>query len=197
MAGGTSAQNIFLAGPDQSKTTGAILRAPLGTPLPSSLDDQINGAFIGSGYVSDKGLGLTPEMSTKDIKDWNQEVVRRLVESFSCLLEWEMLETSKESLENYVGADNVSQTEATQDHGTRLVAKLKKEELPRVAWIFKMKDGPRKLMIVVEEGQITKRNKLDFVPTDAVKWGVGLTTYPGTEGTHVTIYTDDGVIKLD
>lgn len=192
MAGGVSAQNVLVGTPQQTKVVGAILRAPVGTALPTDLTSELNASFVGSGYISDAGVTVTPEVSTTDIKDWAGEVVRRLIETFTGLIEWEQLETSKESLENYFGEANVKTTRATKDHGTQIRAELRKDELPHYSWIFRVKDGDRRLMIVVEDGQITERKEVTFQSSDATKWGVKLSTFPGTDGAHAYILFDDG-----
>jgi hypothetical protein len=48
------------------------------------------------------------------------------------------------------------------------------------------------VLLVVPDGQITKREGIEFKASDPTTWGVELTTYPDENGDHVLIYTDDG-----
>ncbi|MFJ4166288.1 hypothetical protein ACIPY5_12090 [Microbacterium sp. NPDC089698] len=197
MAGPTGAvnsANIFTGGPDQA-VTGAVLSAPIGTTLPTSISGTLPAAFAASGYVSDKGLSLTPNRATKDIKDWSNTVIRKVLDSFDNELEWENLETNEASLKTYWGDANVTVTAATATTGTQTKTAVNSEDLPHKAWAFKIKDGARKVLIVIPDGQVTSQNKIDFVRTDAIKWGVKLTTYPDATGNHIYIYTDDGVFS--
>lgn len=200
MAGGTDNQKVLIGAPDQSKTTGAIMRAPLGTDLPESIDAAMPGttldeAFVGCGYVNEDGLSITPDMSTKDIKDWSQQVVRKIVESFTNEVAWKHLETSKESLENYFGPDNVEVLAAANTtHGTQLKATLNKAELPRCAWIARIKDGKQRVLVVLPDAQVTSREAIEFKGADPTTWGVTLTTYEDENGNHAYIYTDDGLV---
>lgn len=190
---GIDQSKIFTGGPNQTKVVGAILRAPLGTTMPATIDTAPDAAFVASGYITEDGLELTPELSTKDIKDWSGAVVRKLVETFTNELMWKHLETAKESLENYFGAANVTVTARTTTKGEQIKAVLNKNELPHGAFIFQIKDGPRRIMITVADGQVAKREKLAFKATDPTTWGVTLSTFEDTNGNHVTIFTDDGV----
>lgn len=196
MAGGTDQSKIFTGGPSQTSVVGAILRAPLGTAMPTTAGGTINAAFVGAGYISEEGLELTPDMSTKDIKEWGGAVVRRLIETFMSELAWKHIETNKESLENYFGAANVTVTAANATHGEQLKAKLNKAELPHQAWIFQIKDGPRRITICVGDGQITKREKVSFKNSELVAWGTTLTTFEDANGDHLVILTDDGKITV-
>lgn len=199
MAGGIDNQKVLIGAPDQSKTTGAIMRAPLGTALPGSIDaampETLDDAFVGCGYINEDGLSITPDMSTKDILDWSQQVVRKIVESFTNEVAWKHLETSKESLENYFGEDNVEVLAAANaSHGTQLLAKLNKAELPRCAWIARIKDGKQRVLVVLPDAQVTGREAIEFKGSDPTTWGVTLTTYEDEDGNHAYIYTDDGLV---
>lgn len=190
---GIDSNNVFTGGPNQTKVVGAVLRAPLGTPLPEAIEDVLDAAFTSSGYVTEDGLELTPDLSTTDIKDWSGAVVRRLIETFTNTLKWAHLETNEETLSTYLGAANVEVVAAaTAEHGLQLKGRLNKDELEHTSLVFRIKDGPRRMLIVVPDGQVSKRDSLKFVATDATKWGVELTTFEDENGDHVLIYTDNG-----
>lgn len=185
-------KNVFVGAPDQ-KTTGAILSGPTEVDLPENVRDQVPSAATSSGYVGEEGITLTPERSTEDIRDWSGAVIRKILTEFDGTLSWEHLELSEEALRNYFGDDNVEVTAATSEHGTETKAVLNADELPIKSWFFKMKDGPRRVLIVVPRGQVTEQGEIQFVKTDAVKLPVTLSTYPDAEGNNIYIYTTDGV----
>lgn len=187
-----NAQNVLVGAPDQA-TTGAILSAPLGTTLPTSAVATTDPAFTGSGYISEDGLTLTPDSSTTDIKDWSGATVRRILEDFTGTLSWAHLETSEEALKNWFGDDNVTVTPPTSTTGTQIRATLGSYELPRKEWLFRMKDGAKRMLIVVPDGQVTSRDAVSFTKSNAITWPVELTAYPDAAGHSVYVYTDDGV----
>lgn len=186
------ATNVLTGAPDQL-TTGPILSAPRGTVLPTDPLDTLDPAFKDSGYISTDGLNLTPERSTESIRDWSGAEVRKILTEFAATLAWAHLETNEASLKNYFGDDNVTVTAATATEGTRIAALLKGAELPRKAWVFKIKDGDHRVLIVVPDGQITETGEVSFVKSGAITWPCTLTTYPDADGVHVYVYTDDGV----
>lgn len=186
------ATNVLTGAPDQL-TTGPILSAPRGTTLPTGVTGPLDPGFEDSGYISADGLNLTPERSTESIRDWSGAEVRKILTEFAATLAWSHLETNEASLKNYFGDDNVTVQAATATEGTRITALLKGTELPRKAWVFKIKDGDHRVLIVVPDGQITETGEVSFVKSGAITWPCTLTTYPDANGVHVYVYTDDGV----
>lgn len=187
------ANNVLTGAPDQL-TTGPILSAPKGTAVPTGITDTIDPAFKDSGYISADGLNLTPERSTESIRDWSGAEVRKILTEFAATLAWSHLETNEASLKNYFGDDNVTVTAATATEGRRIAAELRAAELPRKVWVFKIKDGDNRVLIVVPDGQITETGEVAFVKSGAITWPCTLTTYPDADGVHVYVYLDDGQV---
>lgn len=185
-------RKVFTGGPDQL-TTGAILRAPLGTALPTGTATAVDAAYKDSGYIGTDGLKLTPTTSTETIKDWSGATIREVLADFAAKLSWTHLELSEEAMKVYFGDDNVDVTAATLTTGTLTTARLNAVELPINQWAFKIKDGVRKVLISVPLGQVTERGEITFTKTSAISLPVVLTTYPDASGNNVYIYTDDGV----
>ena len=183
---------VLVGAPDQT-TTGAVMDAPVGTTLPTSAVDEIADGFKSSGYISDDGLALTPDRSTTDINDWSGAAVRTLLKSFTAIITWSEMEMSYDSLRHAFGEDNVKKIPATKDHGEQVVVSLNSSIPPARSWLFRMKDGATKIMIVVPNGQITAVDELDFTSSDAVKLPLTLSCHPDSTGNSIYIYTDDGV----
>lgn len=184
--------DVRIGAPDQG-TTGAILNAPLGTTLPSMSNWELDQAFQGNEYVSEDGLTLTPSMSTTDIKDWSGATVRKVLESFDGTLSWTMISTNAEALGIAFGADHVETQAATPTSGTKNKVELGAHLPESRSWVFKMKDGDAKIMIVVPEGQVTEVAEVTFAANAAIGWNVTLSCYPDDGGESIYIYTDDGV----
>lgn len=188
---------VRIGAPEQ-KTTGAIKHAPLGTTLPSLSDISMSGvtldsAFTGDEYVSEDGLTLTPSMSTSDIKDWSGAVVRKVLESFDGTMKWTMISTNEESLGVAFGADHVTASAATQTDGKKLKVELGAHIPESQSWVFMMKDGDARIVILVPNGQVTEVGEVKFTAKDAVGWAVTLSCYPDENGECIYIMTDDGV----
>jgi hypothetical protein len=183
---------VLVGAPDQT-TTGAVMDGPVGTTLPTSAVDEIAEGFKSSGYISDDGLALTPDRSTTDINDWSGAAVRTFLKSFTATITWSEMEMSYDSLRHAFGEDNVKKIPATKDHGEQVVVSLNSSIPPARSWLFRMKDGATKIMIVVPNGQITAVDELDFTSSDAVKLPLTLSCHPDSTGNSIYIYTDDGV----
>lgn len=191
-------KDVRIGAPDQ-KTTGAIKHAPVGTTLPTlasigksgvTLDD----AFTGNEYVSEDGLTLSPSMSTTNIKDWSGAVVRKLLEEFDGTLSWTMISTNAGSLGVAFGSENIQTEAATATHGNQVAASLGAQLPEEQSWVFLMKDGDARIVIVVPKGQVTEVGEVNFQSNAAVGWNVTLSCYPDENGKSIHIYTDDGEV---
>lgn len=189
-----SASNVLVGAPDQA-TTGAILSAPLGTALPDSALAAIDGAFVDSGYISEDGLTVTPDKSVEQIKDWSGAIVRSFISEFNGSLSWAHLETNEASLSNWFGDDNITVDAATGASGAAITGIINTVEMPRKSWVFRVKDGEKKVLIVVPDGQVTESGEVQFTQSDALTWPITLTTYPDAAGNNIYVYTDDGVFS--
>lgn len=184
-------KSIFAGGPDQA-VTGAINSAPTGTALPTDETTALNVAFKDSGYISDAGLKIGSNQNSTDITDWSGNLVRTIMSGYGNQLSWEHLEWNEQSLKNFLGENNVTVT-ATVGAPTKITAKFNGDEMPVKEWVFNIKDGARKIRVVVPNGQVSERGEITFVKTDAVKLPITLKTFPDASGNHVYVYSSDGV----
>ena len=189
-------------GAPEQKVTGAIKHAPLGTPLPTLASIKksgvtLNPAFVGDEYVSEDGLTLTPSMSTTDIKDWSGATVRKVLEAFDGTIGWTMISTNEEAMKVAFGSANVTAKNANTTHGRQTRTGLGAELPERQSFVFLMKDGDARIVIVVPEGQVTEVNEVTFASNAAVGWGVTLSCYPDSNGKSIYIMTDDGEVESE
>ena len=190
--------DVRIGEPDQ-KVTGAIKHAPIGTSLPSlssitKAAVTIDEAFTGDEYVSEDGLTLAPSVSTTDIKDWSGATVRKVLESFDGTLNWTMISTNEGAMGVAFGAEHVTASAATATHGAQTRTELGAHLPERQSWVFLMKDGDARIVIVVPDGQVTEVGEVTFASNSAVGWAVTLSTYPDENGENIYIMTDDGVV---
>lgn len=191
--------DVRVGAPDQ-KTTGAIKHAPLGTALPSlssitKAAVTLDQAFTGNEYVSEDGLTLAPSMSTTEIKDWSGATVRKVLESFDGTLSWTMISTNEGALGVAFGADHVTTQTASTTHGKQVMVELGAFLPEAQSWVFLMKDGDARIVVLVPNGQVTEVGEVTFAANAAVGWQVTLSTYPDDSGNCIYIMTDDGVVS--
>jgi hypothetical protein len=187
------ATKVLVGAPDQS-TTGAVLDAPLKTALPTTAGAELDAAFTSSGYVSSDGVTLTLDRSTKDLTDWSAKTIRTLMESFTGTIKWSEMQMSYEALCHAFGSSNVTKTEATAEHGEQIKVVIQSELPPARSWVFKMKDGNARILIVVPNGQVTSVDEIDFTASSAVTLPLTLTCNADSDGPSIYLYTDDGVV---
>lgn len=185
-------KSIFTGAPDQL-TTGAILSAPTGTALPTdATTGTLAAPFKDSGYINEDGLKIGTSSSSTDIKDWSGNVVRSIMSEYGHSFTWAHLELNEQSLKNFLGEANVTVTPATATTGTKIAARFNADEMPVKSWVFKIKDGKRRLLLVVPLGQVSERGEITFTKTAAIQLPITLKTYPDASGNHVYMYSDDG-----
>lgn len=187
-------KSVFTGAPDQA-TTGAILSAVTGTALPTDTATALNAAFKDSGYIDPDGLKIGTNSNSSDIVDWSGNVIRSIMSEYGQSLTWNHLELNEQSLKNFLGDANVTVTAATTTAGTKITAKWNADEMPTKSWAFKIKDGTRKLLVVVPLGQLSERGEVSLTKTDAIKLPVTLKTYPDASGNHMYWYSDDGTFS--
>lgn len=192
------AKKVLIGTPDQL-TTGAIMQAPIGTPMPDLSDITpskvtIDEDFVDAGYANEDGLTLTPDISTSDIPSWGGAIVRRVLEQFDGTIQFVLIQTDETGLKMAFGDDFVDAVAADTTHGNQLKAALGAHLPDPKSWIFKMKDGSARMLILVPNGQVTSLGEVTFNNTDPVGWDVTVSCYPDDEGNSIYILTDDGQI---
>lgn len=188
MAGITS--NIFVGAPD--RVTGAIMVAPTGTALPTSISTAPNVLFQDLGFVSEDGVSVSQSSSWETIKDWGGDQVRKFLSDFTGTLNFTLLETNPEVLKYVYGSAQVTTTAATVSSGTLNAIKLNSSEPPTASLIVNILDTPRKIRIVVPNSQVTERGDLKFSRTSALMHQLTVESYPDATGNSIYVYTDDG-----
>ena len=183
---------VWVGSPDQA-TTGAILSAPVGSvEVPTTIDDFSPSGVKDSGYISEDGLSISINKSFTEIKDWSLAVIRKLVSEYSGELSWSHVALDRQSWENFAGEGNVEWEDATTEHGNRGVISFNADESARKTFIFKIKDGERRLLVFVPEGQVDGSGSLNLKSGEAVGLEITLKTFPDKEGNHFYIIFDDG-----
>lgn len=195
----TDARKVLVGTPDQL-TTGAVLHAPLGTAIPTlesitPSEVTLDEAFKDGGYVSSDGVTITPDMSTSDINDWSGALVRRVLESFNGEVGFSLIQTDQTTLEMAFGSEYVTSKAADASHGNQLMAKMGAHLPDPEAWVFKMKDGAARILIVLPNAQVTSMEEITLNATDPIGWALKLSCYPDETGTSIYILTDDGQIS--
>lgn len=184
--------DILVGAPDQD-TTGAVATAPYGTTLPTDAVSTLDASFVYGGYVSEDGVKLAQDYSTKDIFAWGGEAVRKILDTFTGEISYSELETNEASLTRLFGSSYVTKTNPTATAGTRLAVAIGAHLPAEQSFVFNMKDGDHRMRIVIPRGVVANYDDVQFVHNDAIVWGVTITCLADSTGNSIYLYTDDGI----
>ena len=189
-----NAAKVLVGTADQTSTAGAVRSGAVVTTIPASFSaaETAAAALTGSGYVSEDGVELGNDMSTNDIREWNRNVVRKVLDEFDNTLKWSLIQFDYESWVQVLGSSYVAKTPATSLKGEQLVIKMGAHLSPVQSWAFMLKDGDAKIIIFVPRGQITTLDSITFNATDAIALPVTLSCYDDGTGNTCYIFVDDG-----
>jgi len=185
-----AAQNVLVASP--ATGTGGILAGPLGGTLPTDATTAVDSAYVPHGYVGEDGLSMTTNRATERIRAWGGSTVRIVQTEHDVTFAFTLLETNETTAKAVFGDHNVTVTPATTTKGNLLDIVVNADTLPNKEWIFEMKDGDKRVRVVVPNGQITEVGDTQFVHSNATGWQVTLEAFEDENGNKVYLYSDDG-----
>jgi hypothetical protein len=174
-------------------TTGGVLIGTSGASLPTTASAVTTG-FTALGYVGDAGLVESRTRTTDKIKAWGGDVVKVVQSEFSVTYQFTLYESLNANVLKAIdGSADVSTTAATSAHGTLQAVAVNGGTLPKLPWIFDMKDGVAKKRIVVPLGQVTAVGDISHTDSGVISYPVTLEAFADGSGNQAYVYTDDGV----
>jgi hypothetical protein len=176
-------------------TTGGILIGTAAATLPTTAVATTTG-FTALGYVSEDGLSETADRSTDKIKAWGGEIVKVVQTEFSLTYAFTLYETlNADVLKAIHGDDNVTTTAATSTTGTLQSVKINSSTMPKLPWIFDMKDGLAKIRVAVPLGQVTTVGEITYNDGGVIGYPVTLDCFADASGNQAYKYIDNGVFS--
>ena len=161
-----TAANVSAAKP---KVGGAIYKAPLGTPLPTSATSTLNSAFVSLGYMSDAGLKRAINLSTNPIKAWGGDTIANPQTDKSQQYTFEAAEALNPEVQKLVNGDgNVSGTAANG-----MTVRINSGELEEHAYVFEeiLRGGVLKRTVIARAG-VTAIAEVNDTDNDIIKYGI-------------------------
>lgn len=176
-----TADNVLVGFPLAS---GGVLAGPTGTTLPTDATTAPDAALVATGYITEDGVTQTIDSDTEEIVAWGGDIVRVINTTHALSYTLSFLETNEAVLVEVYGDENVTTT--TGNH----VVLINSKPLPHRVYVLEVKDGERRVRIVIPDGQITERGEVVYVHTDAVKYEITITAYPDASGNKAYLYVD-------
>lgn len=187
--GNNDATNVSTAKP---KVSGAVHRAPLGTPLPTDATSPLDPAFINLGYVSEDGASNANEMDVSTIKAWGGAIVYRSLTELTDNFKTVLIESKNvDVLKTVYGNDNVSVNAAGDIH-----VEVKAEDPIESSYVIDtVLRGGKAQRIVIADGAITARDEIVYNDSDPIGYGITISAYPDGNGKSHDIYIEGNTIS--
>lgn len=191
---GVNSNDVYLLGPDQSTTTGALMKGTSSASAPTDARTALGtGWSSAAGYISESGITLNINRSTTALKDWGLNTVRVASTDFTTNITGEFLQMDGDTATTLFGASNVTVTAATSTKPANVKISIGPDMPPAGKFCFNMKDGDRRGRIYVPNGQITQVGSPTFVPGAGNVWPFTLECYDDGTGHSVYVHMDNGV----
>ena len=165
---------------------GAVFSGPLTADIPANATAALASTLVATlltakfrqgGYVSTDGVTQSISSSTSKITAWGGEPVRIVQTEHGLTYSWKIIESSLAALQDYYGED-----------ATAEVAAINGAMLPRRARVLVIRDGDRRIIIVLPDSQITERGDIQYYAEDAVGYEVTAECFADADGNKAYIY---------
>lgn len=191
---GVNSNDVYLLGPDQSTTTGALMKGTSSAAAPTDARTALGtGWSSAAGYISESGITLNINRSTTALKDWGLNTVRVASTDFTTNITGEFLQMDGDTAKTLFGDTNVTVTAATSSKPANIKISIGPDMPPAGKFCFNMKDGDRRGRIYIPNGQITQVGSQTFVPGSGNVWPFTLECYDDGTGHSVYVHMDNGV----
>lgn len=159
---------------------GAVYRAPVGVPLPTSADEELLENFYPVGYISDEGLRWSYSGDGDVIRAWGRDVVARPAGAVDDVATFQMLETvDEEAVKAFWGDDARSViaggyalqvgVPSPVQYSWVIDMLLPTKPDPAVIW-----PSPRVRRIVIPMASVRDREEIVYQDSELVAYGVSL-----------------------
>ena len=178
--------NVFAAMP---KATGALLRGPLGTELPTSARQDITQItdLVDLGFIGEDGFTQSESRSTDKKKAFGGTVVKVLQTDYSVTIQFAFLESINANvLKSIYGEDNVHV--GTPEDPDEIVVHKNKKQSPHAAWVIDVFDGDALIRTTIGDGQITEIDDIVKVHTDTIAYTVTMECFEDENGDNLLEY---------
>ena len=174
---------------------GYLLRAPLGTALPTTEASALNAGFIDQGYVSEDGVERAISKTYEVIRDMGGNEVLKSRTEHGVTVTFALLETlNGEVAKTIYGTDAVTITAANAGAGTKVAIAYAGAEVPNSSWVLDTKLADKIKRYVFPNAQLaTEDQTVTLNSSTATTFPVSLTLYPDAAGKYFYEYSDDGV----
>lgn len=165
------------------KVTGAIYRAPVGTPLPTDASSTLDLSFVELGYVSEDGVTNNNSPDSDKVKAWGGQTVLVLQNEKPDEWKMTMLESLNPNvLETVYGTDHVTYNGTAGTIAVEATADQQEEYSYVIDMVMK---GNAMKRVVIPNGSLSEVGEIVYKDDEAVGYELTLNALPDANGvTH-------------
>jgi hypothetical protein len=176
------------------KVTGGVLKAPLGTALPTDATSALDPGFITLGRVSVDGVDKTEERPNTEVNDWGGDLIAILQDKYGITLKFKLLQVMNADVQKAAHGDsNVTVTPPTSTKGTLITTKLNALLMDYASWVIDAFYLKMNMRLVVPNGRITTIGPQKWVHKELAMYDLTLRPFPDTYNNHAYEYWNDGI----
>lgn len=162
------------------KIGGAIHSAPLGTKLPTSVDEALDVAFKDLGYVSDSGVINSNGPSSDKAKAWGGDVVLNFSNERPDTFKFMLIEVLNEEVLKVVYQEK--NVKGTLTEG--ITIDVGNEDYENRVWVIDMILKGAAKRIVIPSGKITGLEDIEYVDNKPVGYNITIAAEPISTGKY-------------
>lgn len=184
---------VFAATPSGLQTAGGLYIAPYGTPVPDDVDEPLDPKYKSLGYVSSDGVTISIDGSTTPIEVWSGERIGSLRDAFAIEYSMSLYQVLSPHVNAAIFGDgSVSTSAATAEHGNRMKVEIS-SRMPKMATlVLDAFFEDKSIRQVAELVQMSDIDDITLVHNEPMAFQPTFSVFRGTNGIHVTQYSDDG-----
>lgn len=154
--------------------TGGVMRAPIGTALPTDAMSKLDAAFKKLGYVDEDGVTRTVDASDDKIKAWGGVVVAVVRSDYSVTYTMKFMESANATLLKAIfGEENVKVTApVTGEHAGKVAIIQNSQMVPKATYTLEMLDQNTFIREVIPNGQLTVSDDVQFVHSGVITYSI-------------------------
>lgn len=163
--------------------TGAVYIGETTAAAPTGATSAVGSEFSDLGYVSEDGVTESRERSTNEIRAWQKaSLLREVVTESSMSYSFTLLETKKETVELFYGAEVSATGEVKVDPSSTG---------GRKSYIIDIEDGDSDVRIYLKEAEVSEVGEQVYQSGEAVGFEITLRAYPDANGVAAQKFYSD------
>lgn len=159
---------------------GVYFRAPLGTPLPKTVLEELNQAFEDHGAVGEDGFSVTPTRNNTDIRMMGGDVFRTVQSEYGVEAVLTLLEDDTEAVVKTTFGDSKTSTKKIKEGGIERTVYYSSDPLPISSHVLKAVDGDKTNLYLIERGQVVSVGERRVAHSDVTRTELTIRAYKST-----------------